>query len=163
MYLFVSGCRQSQNQQQTTTARLRGSGTTVRITLPVHPLYGREIEVLGCLGRKGLLVELPSGRTCHLPLEWTDRQPRPVAMPRDRQPVRLTLPGVLALAAFTAARAERCQKIAEDNRMEQDGAHDVVARPTSGPAPTAAVVGQACSPRPGRAIGRRRRAARGKG
>ncbi len=72
----------------------------MRITLPAHPWFGGEALVLGSRGPDAVRAELPDGRTCELPLVWTDRRPRPATLRVNAQPVRLAAQALHALAAW---------------------------------------------------------------
>ena len=51
---------------------------TVTITLPIHPLVGRELTVERLKrqsGRQYVMVEHPDGSRVGIPLDWTDRWP----------------------------------------------------------------------------------------
>jgi hypothetical protein len=112
--------------------------TVVRITLEVHPWFGREATVVGRRGREAVYVELPDGRSCYFPSAWTDIEPRPEPLRRGAQPVRLAPQALARLASWVSARLDR-QKLDHGDREDQK-AGDVVDRRT---APAAAVVGEA--------------------
>lgn len=79
------------------------------IRLPVHPLYGEQVEVIERYGRHGLRVEQPDGQLRLLPVAWTDRAPRPAALVVQGQPVRLAPEALHELAAWVAARIRRSE------------------------------------------------------
>ena len=57
-----------------------GSGPIATIRLPVHPLYRKQVEVVGRYGRHALRVEQPDGQLRLLPVAWTDLVPRRAAL-----------------------------------------------------------------------------------
>jgi len=72
--------------------------------LPVHPLYGKRVEVVARYGRYALRVEQPDGQLRFLPVAWTDLVPRPAALAAKGRPVRLAPEALRALGAWVAAR-----------------------------------------------------------
>ena len=54
-------------------------GASVRITLPIHPFYGRDLLVWEAprrwYRRQTIGAEFPTGLLKRVPLEWTDRRP----------------------------------------------------------------------------------------
>jgi hypothetical protein len=72
--------------------------------LPVHPLYGQQVEVVERYGRHALRVEQPDGQLRLLPVAWTDLVPRPAALAVQGRPVRLAPEALRALGAWVAAR-----------------------------------------------------------
>lgn len=163
----VSGSSPCRNHPHSTSRRDAMSGTTLRITLPAHPWCGYEAMVLGPRGCGCVWAELPDGRTCHLPLTWTDRCPRAAPLYRGTHPVRLSPSALPALAAWVAARPVtpgKPPKVAlpdcrADNRSS-DGV-DLALHGASGRPAAVAVVGQARSSRARRPGGRRRPRKRG--
>ena len=94
--------------QPSTTKRPRpgelASGSTATIRLPVHPLYGQQVEVVDRYGRHALRVEQPDGQLRLLPVAWTDLVPRPAALAVQGRPVRLAPEALRELGAGVAAR-----------------------------------------------------------
>ncbi len=74
------------------------------IRLPVHPLYGQQVEVVERYGRHALRVEQPNGQLRLLPVAWTDLVPRPAALAVQGRPVRLAPEALRELGAWVAAR-----------------------------------------------------------
>ena len=72
--------------------------------MPVHPLYGQQVEVIERYGRHALRVEQPDGQLRLLPVAWTDLVPRPAALAVQGRPVRLAPEALRALGAWVAAR-----------------------------------------------------------
>jgi len=137
--------------QTTATSARTKYRATIRITLEVHPWFGREALVLGSRGDDAVWAELPDGRTCHLPIAWTDHRPRPAPLGLSGQPVRLDPTGALQLARWIAARRDRRKLDSPD--PEDQKARDGVAGARRAASP-AAVVGKAGAARAGRS-GRR--------
>jgi hypothetical protein len=77
------------------------------IRLPVHPLYGEQVEVIESHGRYGLRVEQPDGQLRLIPVSWTDRAPRPAARVVHGRPVRLAPEALRELVAWVGARIPR--------------------------------------------------------
>jgi hypothetical protein len=72
--------------------------------LPVHPLYGKRVEIVARYGRHALRVEQPDGQLRLLPVAWTDLVPRPAALAVQGRPVRLAPEALCELGAWVAAR-----------------------------------------------------------
>ena len=81
-----------------------GSGPIATIRLPVHPLYRKQVEVVGRYGRHALRVEQPDGQLRLLPVAWTDLVPRPAALALRGRRVRLAPEALRELATWVAAR-----------------------------------------------------------
>jgi hypothetical protein len=137
------------------------------IRLPVHPLYGKRVEVVARYGRHALRVEQPDGQLRLLPIAWTDLVPRPAALTVKGRPVRLAPDAMRDLGAWVAARMsshgapKKLDAVDGDARkLKRDAA------PTAGAAvhhhdgegPT--LVEQAGPPRAGRRDVRRKRGRR---
>ena len=81
-----------------------GSGPIATIRLPVHPLYRKQVEVVGRYGRHALRVEQPDGQLRLLPVAWTDLVPRRAALALRGRRVRLASDALRELGAWVAAR-----------------------------------------------------------
>jgi hypothetical protein len=152
----------SRSSKQTTKRSGRKTYQTLRITLGVHPWCGREIVVLGSFGDR-LRAELPDGRTCYVPLSWTDWRPRPEPLGWEGRPVRLAPEALRSLAIWIRGRvaareldsvARRKLDIAEREDQKRDHGVRDQAR---GRAASAAVVGKVGASSPGRARQRTQR------
>ena len=137
------------------------------IRLPVHPLYGQQVEVVERYGRHALRAEQPDGQLRLLPIAWTDLAPRAAAMTVKGRPVRLAPGALRELAAWVAARMssrESSEKLdageADARKLKGDAAPTdgaaVHHRDGEGPP----LVGQAGPPRAGRRGGRQTRGRR---
>jgi len=73
-----AACRGGESRQTAPRAYL---GETVVITFPLHPMVGRSVVVVKQTfrrrGRSCVTFDAPPGHMRTLPLEWTDREPRP--------------------------------------------------------------------------------------
>jgi len=127
------------------------------IRLPVHPLFGERVEVVGRRGRHVRQVEQPDGQLRLLPIAWTDLIPRPAALTVEGQPVRLAPGALRELAAWVAARingrgsSETRDAVEGDARkLKRDAAptDGAAVHHHDGEAPS--LVGQASPPRAGR-------------
>ena len=81
------------------------------ITLAIHPLAGKKLQVVAVVREQGrpryVHVELPDRRTLRVPIEWTDRaEPRAVPLCDGRE-VRLCARGLLELSRAVAAALDR--------------------------------------------------------
>jgi hypothetical protein len=139
----------SQRSRQTKSLRSRTTGQTVRITLTVHPWFDQTALVLGSRSPSAVWAELPDGRTCHLPLRWTDQIPRPPPRIVDGRQVRLDVESLQLLARWVSDRVGRKLDLAD--RGDQKGGGGVE-DPRRDAAPT--VVGKARASRDG--LARRR-------
>src|SRR5207253_4212389 len=137
--------------QHTTKRTARTTSQTVRVTLAVHPWCGNELVILGPRG-SSIRGELPDGRTCDMPLAWTDWCPRPAPLAVNGKPVRLDPAALVALAAWIADRRKLDLAETEDQKRPDGG------EPARGDASASAVVGEARASRSGRS---RRRQPRG--
>ena len=81
-----------------------GNGPIATIRLPVHPLYRKQVEVVGRYGRHALRVEPPDGQVRLLPVAWTDLVPRRAALALRGRRVRLAPDALRELGAWVAAR-----------------------------------------------------------
>jgi hypothetical protein len=157
----------SRRSKHTTERSGRKTHKSLRITLGVHPWFGQEVVVLGPFG-EGIWGELPDGRTCYLPLSWTDWRPRPDPLALRGQPVRLAPEALRSLAAWIRGRAEvRKVDTAESRKLDMRDLEDQKRSYGDGDqararAASAAVVGKAGASGAGRARTRRRKQQRGK-
>jgi len=99
------------------------------IRLPVHPLYGEQVEVVERYGRHALRVEQPDGQLRLLPVTWTDLVPRQAALAVKGRPVRLAPEALRELGAWVAARVshrrapEKVDAVdADARRLKRDAA-----------------------------------------
>jgi hypothetical protein len=159
-----SGRRRSANRRSKHTTAGSGQKTcnTLRITLGVHPWYGRDVAVLASFGDR-VRAELPDGRPCYLPLAWTNWRPRPEPLAWHDRPVRLAPEALLALAAWIRGRVP-AQKldIAEGKKLDLVKREDQkrehgVGDQARGRAASAAVVGKVGASSSGRARHRKQR------
>jgi len=137
------------------------------IRLPVHPLYGRRVEVVARYGRHALRVEQPDGQLRLLPVAWTDRVPRPAALAVTGRPVHLAPDALRQLGAWVAVRASRQGSPEKLDAVPADARElKVDAAPTDGAAmphhngETLTLVEQAGPPGAGRRGGRPKRGRR---
>ena len=141
----------SHDTQHSTEKKVWQTGQTVRIDLRVHPWYGQCATVLGRHGQ-GLRAELPDGRTCYLPLAWTDQRPRPSPLELNGQAVRLAPEALRSLAEWVHTRADRQKLDVADPEDQKRG--DGVADQARARAEAPPVVGQARASRLGRSSDR---------
>jgi hypothetical protein len=89
---------------------------TVTITLPIHPLVGRELTVERLKrqsGRQYVMVEHPDGSRVGVPLDWTDRWPST----RGESAARLDAQGLeQASVAIADWKGRLCEKLDEGDR-----------------------------------------------
>ena len=152
----------SRRSKHTTARSGRKTCNTLRITLGVHPWYGRDVAVLASFGDR-VRTELPDGRPCYLPLAWTDWRPRPEPLVWQGRPVRLAPEALLALAGWIRGRVDtrkldtaRHQKLDIADREDQKREHGVGDQ-ARGRAASAAVVGKVGASSSGRARSRKQR------
>jgi len=135
--------------------------------LPVHPLYGEQVEVVERYGRHALRVEQPDGQVRLVPAAWTDLVPRPAALAVQGRPVRLAPEALRELGAWVAARVSHRRapgKVDAGDGDTQKLKHD--AAPPDGAAvhhhdgESPPLVEQAGPPRAGRRGGRQKRGRR---
>ena len=155
----------NRRSKHTTERSGRKTYQTLRITLGVHPWYGRDVVVLGSFGDR-VRAELPDGRPCYLPLSWTDDRPRLEPLASQGRPVRLAPVALLALATWIGGRVKarksdigEHQKLDLADREDQKRGHGVGDQARARAA-SAAVVGKVGASSSGRA--RQRGSQRGK-
>ncbi len=152
----------SRRSKHTTARSGRKTCRTLRITLGVHPWYGRDVAVLASFGDR-VRTELPDGRPCYLPLGWTDWRPRPEPLVWRDRPVRLAPEALVALAAWIRGRVRaRTLDIAEGQKLDIADREDQkrehgLGDQTRGRAASAAVVGKVGASSAGRARHRKQR------
>jgi len=103
--------------------------------LPVHPLYGEQVEVVERYGRHALRVEQPDGQVRLLPAAWTDLVPRPAALTVKGRSARLAPDALRELGAWVGARLRRPSAAEKVDAVDGDAhklKHDAV--PTDGAA-----------------------------
>jgi hypothetical protein len=126
--------------KHSTKRTARTTYQTVRVTLAVHPWFGHELVILGPRG-SSIRGELPDGRTCDMPLAWTDWRPRPAALALGGKPVRLEPAALMSLAAWVADRRKLDHADREDQKRPNGG------ESARSDATASAVVGKAGAPR----------------
>ena len=131
----------SHRTKQTTKRSGWTTGQTVRVALRVHPWFGRKVVVLGPRG-ESIRAELPDGRTCFLPLAWTDWRPQLPPLSVNEQPVRLSPDGLRALAGWIRERVPR-QKLDLADREDQKRGDGVAGEQGRVRAAAPAMVGKA--------------------
>lgn len=106
----------SRFRPQTAATFKRVPWETVTITLPIHPLIGRELAVERLKrqgGRQYVMVEHPDGSRVGVPLDWTDRWPSA----RGESAARLDAQGLKQAGAAVADwRGRLCEKLDEGDR-----------------------------------------------
>jgi hypothetical protein len=107
--------------------------------------------VLGSRGRDYVWAELPDGRTCHLPLRWTDQVPRAAHCCVNGAPVRLDVQALQSLARWVGDRVQKLDLGDRDDHKGRDGIDDSMRRRDA----AVAMVGKARASRSDRS--RRRR------
>ena len=144
----------SRSTKQNTKTKASSTGQTVRVALRVHPWFGEEVVVIGPRGQS-IRGAIPDGRTCDLPLAWTDWRPRAAPLEVNGCRVRLAPEGLVALAGWINARVKR-QKLDRTDREDQKRGDGEQGRAR---AATSAVVGKAGAPR----VARSKRKTKGPG
>jgi hypothetical protein len=135
--------------------------------LPVHPLYGQQVEVVERYGHHALRVEQPDGQLRLLPVAWTDLVPRPAALAVQGRAVRLAPEALRELGAWVAARItsrrspEKLDSVGSDaQKLKRDAAPPDGAAVRHHDGEHASLVEQAGSPSAGCRGGRQKRGRR---